>query len=114
MPNHIETAMMCIHHAQGTMVNTIAVCKNILDQFLAHVEMSFCQMSVTKIEQTHESLQIEVICYLTCQPGPNVIKLFTSVIYELFVASIPTQPILMFMGKGRSLPRVKNLSRAPL
>ncbi len=78
MPIHIETAMMCIHHAQGIKVNTAAI----LDQFLAHVEMLFCQMSVTKIEQTHESLQNEVICYLTCQPGPNVIKLFTSVIYE--------------------------------
>jgi hypothetical protein len=44
-------------------------------------------------------------------PGPNVIKLFLSVIFELveyarvFVSVMPLQPSLMFVGKARSLPK---------
>ncbi len=43
-------------------------------------------------------------------PGPNVIKLFLSGIYEFgnklecFVLDRPFQPSLMFVGKARSLP----------
>jgi hypothetical protein len=48
--------------------------------------------------------------FITLTPGPNVTKLFTSVIYEIllevkaFVPGKPFQPSLMFVGKARSLP----------
>jgi hypothetical protein len=44
-------------------------------------------------------------------PGPNVIKLFTLVIYEfllqdrVFVPGMSFQPSLMLVGKARSLPK---------
>jgi hypothetical protein len=46
----------------------------------------------------------------TERPGPNVIKLFTDVIYEfsyyarVFVPSNPFQPSLMFADKARAYP----------
>jgi hypothetical protein len=48
-------------------------------------------------------------------PGPNVIKLYTAVIYEflkfawVFVLDKPFQPSLMFVGKAGAYLRVEQL-----
>ncbi len=44
--------------------------------------------------------------FVSCQTGPNVIKLFFSRYARVFVPGRPLQPTLMFGGKTQSLPRV--------
>ncbi len=56
------------------------------------------------------SLSVTRKMFLTLTPGHNVIKLFTSVVYEclkkarMFVPDKPIQLSLMFVGKANSLP----------
>ncbi len=55
-----------------------------------------------------KSLECQTSKEVSC-PGPNVIKLFTSVIYESsqkarIFRDKPFQPSLMFVGKAKSTP----------
>ncbi len=74
------------------------------------LELSFTIVIVSCKIFEHFALQMDPVLGFI-QPGPNVIKLFTSVIYEfseqarVFVSCMPLWPSLMFVGKARSLPK---------